>query len=368
METIQLDGDYGEYIREGGICYTRHSQSQKLPDFTGAPSGTGFSFCEECQDTLAFSTSSESSSSTAQFSSSSYDDAFIANFNGSNQYFSIASNSDLQLPSNMKWSFSGWLKPDSIVGTQHVISKFDGNNKEYNISIDLGGRLRASVVDVNNNYIIDMTSSSILVAGNLLHFSIVSNGTYAQMYINGTKESQVNFSGVGKQSTSAFHLGSQSGSTPEYYYDGALCFVSFWHRALTKTEVLTTFNNGFPYDCGCIGEIFPELSSESSGFMSSSSESSDSSSFGSSSSSTGVLSSESSMSSSSSSEATLITDLVACWNLAGDGLDSIGSNDLTNNNTVPFTVFINRQDCEAFFLFANGDNFLFVDNEQFEFV
>jgi hypothetical protein len=365
---IQLDDDYGEYIREGGICYVRDSQSQKLPDFTGSPSGTGFSFCEECQDTLEFSTSSDSSSSTAQFSSSSYDDANIANLNGTTQYFSVISNSDLQLPSNMKWSFSGWLKPDNVSDTQHIISKLDGDNKEYNISIDLGGRLRATVVDENDNSIIDMISTSILVAGDLLNFSIVSNGTYAQMYINGTREVHVDFSGVGKQSTSAFHLGSQSGSTPELYYDGALCFVSFWHRALTKNEVLTTFNNGFPYDCGCIGEIFPELSSESSGFMSSSSNSSSSSSFISSSSSTGVLSSESSSSSSSSTEATLITDLVACWNLAGDSLDSVGSNDLTNNNTVPFTVFINRQDCEAFFLFADNDNFLFADDEQFEFV
>ena len=344
MAQIKLDDDYGEFVRVEGICYRRIMSSQLLPDFVGGPDVSGFTDCEDCQATLSESTSSDSSSSTAIFSSSSIDDSNVANLNGTNHYFSKTSNSELQLPTNMKWTFTGWFIADTIIATQHIISKFDDNNKEYNISIDLEGRLRVSVVDENDNYIVDAITDSIIEVGTRYNFSVVSNGNVLTIYLNGQEESLVSVNGIPRQSSSTFQLGAKVGT--DLHFDGALFCISYWHRSLTYEEVNIIYNEGQPYDCACIGQIFTEVSSMSSGLMSASSQSSSQSSFVSSSSSTNSASSNSSSYSSSSTEATLITDLISCWNLSGDSLDKIGTNDLINNNSVPFNRFVNKIKCD----------------------
>jgi hypothetical protein len=305
---------------------------------------SGFTDCEDCQETLSESTSSDSSSSTAIFSSSSEDDGNVANLNGTNHFFSRASNSELQLPLNMKWTFTGWFIADTIIGTQHLVSKFDDNNKEYNISIDLNGRIRVSVVDSSDNYIVDIMTNTIIEVGIQYNFSVSSNGQVIILYLNGQEESKVAINGTPRQSTSTFQLGAKVGT--DLHFDGALFCINYWHRALTYEEVNIIYNEGQPYACACIDQIFTEISSMSSGFMSSSSSTSSLSSFISSSSSTDPASSNSSSESSSSTEATLITDLISCWDLGGDSLDKFGSNDLTNNNSVPFDRFVNKIKCD----------------------
>jgi hypothetical protein len=93
-ESVQLEEDFGEFVKINGLCYQRDTQSQLPPTVLGPPEEVGFVSCIDCSNELTqSSSSSESSSSVAlMLSSSSQDDMLVADFNGINHYFQIVDN------------------------------------------------------------------------------------------------------------------------------------------------------------------------------------------------------------------------------------------------------------------------------------
>jgi len=366
---LYLDNDYGDFVKVNGLCYERKYAAQIPPDFIGGPDEQGFVSCIDCvggltesSSSINQSTSSATTSSSSEPTSSSENDGNVANFNGTNHYFSSSSNSEFQLPDDMNWAFSMWVRPDNISGTQSLISKYNDSvseTAEYFIRISELGRIKVGVLDINGSFMVDGLSQNPLAIGELSHVVVTSDGVNreARIYINGGLEDIIPFfddlhGSLPRQSTSDFQFGARSRTTKDLFYDGAMFSINYWHRNLEDSDVNIIYNNGQPYDCACVGEIIPTDSSSSSdlssqSIFSASSSSSESSLVNSSSSSESSSTSNAfSGSSSSSSPVAITASLISCWDLAGDSLDKIGSNDMTNNNTVPFDRFQNLLTCE----------------------
>ena len=273
---------------------------------------------------------------------------------GNTEYLNLSGGIGLTTDSDISVSF--WYKPESIGSFQGIIFTGSGTSGLY-VRVDNDGKLFAQFANASGETKY-RTSNVIFSAGTLYHVVVVfettagSNGDI-NFYINaGSAQSKTS---AGTPSATGFTDGSLleiSTVSALQYIDGIIDEIGIWDRVLTTGEISDLYNSGagIPYDAGGSASASPSSSPSASVSASvSSSPSSSPSPSVSSSPSPSVSSSPSPSVSSSPSpspsptapvdifSSSLATDLVSYWELeeaSGTRIDSHGSNNLSDNNTV----------------------------------
>jgi hypothetical protein len=108
--------------------------------------------------------------------------AAALNFDGTNDYVSVAHNSSLSLNSG-SFTIEFWAKPNAVDGNHHWVVSKDGDNTslDYLIGINASNQWRFLSRNLNT----DIFATTTPVAGTNYHLACVSNGSQAFLYVNG---------------------------------------------------------------------------------------------------------------------------------------------------------------------------------------
>jgi hypothetical protein len=169
-------------------------------------------------------------------------------FNGSTQYFNIASNTSLDVAST-DFSFTCWVKLTSTASLQALVSKrdiggagqfvlyYDNSVSRFDFFIYNGGFLSVAA----NTFGAPSTATwyfvAIVVDDTAKTFKISVNG--------GTQDSNT-YTGSIPSRTDAFKIGAEQ-ATPAAFANGAIDEVGFWKRKLTTAEITQLYNSGSGY-------------------------------------------------------------------------------------------------------------------------
>ncbi|MGY5849909.1 LamG-like jellyroll fold domain-containing protein, partial [Salegentibacter sp. F14] len=176
-------------------------------------------------------------------------------FDGTNDHIDFSDNYDL----NGAFSLEVWVKPESVTGTQTIISKRDGNfsdtaegydlrieNGEVSFNWDKSGTLNSSpyTIDTDRWYHIALTH--------------LSSGEY-RLYIDGQLLKVVGGGAPGENNYKAI-LGAMEGSdAPLNYFNGWMEELRIWKVALTQDQLHQMMNQRIKKGSGTQidGEIIP---------------------------------------------------------------------------------------------------------------
>ncbi|HPT71753.1 MAG TPA: hypothetical protein PLE74_05685 [Candidatus Cloacimonadota bacterium] len=177
------------------------------------------------------------------------------NFNGSNNYISVADNNNLSLTS-YNFAFSFWIYVNTGTNVNMgVISKrrfdsMDASNWEYNLGIDGSPsqfRFWFSNLQGNCATYTDLVDNP-LVKGQWIHYTITANGTIIKLYKNGTlySEGTRDVSCTAGNGTGPLVFGRGGGWNQIYYLNGKMDDIRIYNRYLSNLEVLSLYHeNGW---------------------------------------------------------------------------------------------------------------------------
>src|SRR5438045_2871876 len=222
-----------------------------------------------------------------------------ADFESTNsENLTITDNADLSLGANTDHTIAFWIKSESVTALRCILQKSDdfvnGTACEYQVYHTNGGNVR---YNVGNGTTSTEVAGSTLTDGVWMFVVCWYSSAEQKIYIqcdNGTPVSAA-WTGGTQNTAKPFAIGAFSGGG--FYYDGLIDSVSFWKRVLTSAERKALYNsgNGLTYEAFDFNPL----------------------------------------------SGTLLDSLVSHWTLneaSGTRVDSHGSNDLTDNNTVASTT------------------------------
>ena len=185
-------------------------------------------------------------------------------FDGTNDYIDLGDTfDDIIAGADKKFSMEIWINPDTVSGTQHLISKngdsnFSENNREFymvlsNGEVKSGASFNPSTAQ-SREY---TTSSANLTAGSWHHIVLVYDGSIDAagrftFYVNGQNEAATetytNGSWGDIQDTAArFAIGAMVGAnvanSPLNPYNGKVSNAKVYSRLLTAAEVKQNYRN-----------------------------------------------------------------------------------------------------------------------------
>lgn len=168
------------------------------------------------------------------------------NFNGSNQYLSIAHASAPNLETTGDQTFSAWIKPDTLAtGTSvSVMAKVNSSaNTGRSVQIDdTTGKLNFRSFKIGDDQ--SVLSSNGVIAGVWNHIAVVYDETgYAvSLYVNGVKTTG-SFTRALVADSDTFAIGRLGGLSGQYF-DGMIDDCAFWDRVLTEDEIFEIYKTG----------------------------------------------------------------------------------------------------------------------------
>ena len=162
--------------------------------------------------------------------------------------------------SDTPFSFSCWIRPDTIGNTRILMGKHSGTgDEEYELRFGSGGGgngLRFRLYDLDGGSYIQVRLDVNITASVWTHIVATYDGTGTaagiQIYENavvpaGTELSQAGYVAMHNSASplTLGTLGSQGGTT---YFNGYMDEVSIWGKELSAAEVLSMYNTGTPTD------------------------------------------------------------------------------------------------------------------------
>ncbi len=144
------------------------------------------------------------------------------------------------------FSIEMWAKPYKTEGSNTLVYKVDRDNDGYVFEIN-NGSLRFTIKDGGNTY--QKAITSLIEENKWQHFAVVRDGDYFRFYINGQLANEYDeASGFSASAEWSLNLGimtvpsdekspEEDESLRSSYYEGLMCEVAFWKRALTGEEL-----------------------------------------------------------------------------------------------------------------------------------
>jgi hypothetical protein len=163
-------------------------------------------------------------------------------FDGSNDYISVASDSTLNINSNL--TVSAWINPND----------WDVNDASYSVVVDKDtdesgssnfmfksnsaggstGQLEFSVYELSTNTYV--RSSGNISNGSWQHIVGTYDGSSLKVYINGILDGTATATGTPSTGNYLLYIGRRSNNASRIF-DGSIKNVAIWNRALTATEI-----------------------------------------------------------------------------------------------------------------------------------
>jgi hypothetical protein len=180
-------------------------------------------------------------------------------FNGSQQYFQIATNPSLETGSS-DFTVSAWVKMSDIGANRTIIGKQIENpsaDRDYSLYYDEINNFNQLIFQVAGSDGVALTrvfgggistNTWYFVAGG---YTYNGGASYIWISVNGSPKNSVSFTGPVHVGPAPFMLGSVYGSSFGYQ-DGLIDEVGFWKRSLSGPELTTLYNSGtgLSYDFG----------------------------------------------------------------------------------------------------------------------
>jgi hypothetical protein len=182
-----------------------------------------------------------------------------ADFNGTNQSFSLGTSSTLNPSTTL--SINAWFKTTDNTVFQCVMSRDTvssiGVDRCYGLYV-LSGKLYGEVFSSSTASTI--TGGTTLANNTWYMVTMVQNGTDLRIYLNGTSDATPVSSAITLfTATINTYIGARGNSTG--YMKGSLDEIGLWSTALSSTEVTELYNGG-------VGKQYPFTSSiNNSGFF-----------------------------------------------------------------------------------------------------
>jgi hypothetical protein len=158
----------------------------------------------------------------------------VFNFDGSTNYFSVASTTDFQ-PTGMM-SISAWIKGDSWLAgadgnVNTIVRKGDSSPNNYNLAIS-GGKVMFCLDDADTAGI---RSNTTLSTGQWYNVAVTWDGATVKIYINGVLDNSAARTGTIGTDTRTVLIGGRSGTD---LFDGMIRDVRIYNRPLTSNELV----------------------------------------------------------------------------------------------------------------------------------
>jgi hypothetical protein len=166
---------------------------------------------------------------------------YSLDFDGTNDYLGIGSNSKLEFTSS--FSLSAWVKPD-LNKTQYVIdtATSGASGDGYMLRCNSNGTVR--FWSYSTNGLLDSTATVSTSSWN--HLVAVKNGSTLILYINAGTPATRTDSSFNTSNTANLRIGSSS--LLGGYFNGLIDEVSMYNYALTGSDVSSIYSSGSPDD------------------------------------------------------------------------------------------------------------------------
>lgn len=165
-------------------------------------------------------------------------------FDGNNDYISIADNSSLDWSTS--FSFVTWFKIDSLPAVDgdyfYIYRKFEDSVEDKQVFVEnVGGDVFFGggfyVTGVGNSHTFGTTPLST----GWYHGAVVYNGTTLKVYLNGVEDGTENYSAEPADGSGDAYIG---GNTATHIFNGKITEVAIFNRALTLAEIQDIYNYG----------------------------------------------------------------------------------------------------------------------------
>ncbi|WP_299124200.1 LamG-like jellyroll fold domain-containing protein, partial [uncultured Winogradskyella sp.] len=177
-------------------------------------------------------------------------------FDGNNDYITFKDNYDF----SSGFSLELWVKPESVTGTQTLISKRDANNRNNGYDLSLVG----STVQFNFNSTGSITSSYPISTDRWYHIAVTYDnaGNNYRLYIDGIEVSTpVNaIYPVGNSMSCIVGAMDQSNNPPNKpvsYFNGWIDELRIWDVALTDAQIRMMMNQEIENNTAIRGAVVP---------------------------------------------------------------------------------------------------------------
>ncbi|WP_190246228.1 LamG-like jellyroll fold domain-containing protein [Gelidibacter gilvus] len=183
------------------------------------------------------------------------EDCSTVNFDGIDDYATFG---DAFNRSN-NFSFEAWVKPNSVTGTQTILSKRNANNNATGYDLSLNDR----TLIFNWNSSGTMTSPYDLTTDRWYHVAVTfGDGTY-QLFIDGISVASATGATAPITNTSPFLLGAMDHANslpnkPVRYFNGYINEVRIWKATITQDQIRQMMNQQIKSNGAAVdGEVVP---------------------------------------------------------------------------------------------------------------
>ncbi len=168
------------------------------------------------------------------------------NFDGANDYLTIGDKLDFGYNS---YSFSTWVKLDSVTGNRTVYSKSVADYQPYRYALlIINNKFRPFMRGNLNDADVEFDSTLTLTTSTWYHVAAVyERSSTLKLYINGSLDSSASIShwqNLDIQNNYTFKIGAYAdpSDNANYFIDGLISQFLAYNRALSATEVMQNYN------------------------------------------------------------------------------------------------------------------------------
>lgn len=180
------------------------------------------------------------------------EDCSMVNFDGIDDYATFGD----AFNRSDNFSFEVWVKPNSITGTQTILSKRNANNIATGYDLSLNN---ATLV-FNWNGAGTISSSHHLTTNRWYHVAVTFGGGSYQLYIDGTSVSTATGAAAPVTNTSKFLLGAmdQPPNKPVRHFNGYIEELRIWNASITQDQIRQMMNQRITSNGTAVaGEVVP---------------------------------------------------------------------------------------------------------------
>ena len=175
---------------------------------------------------------------------------FALDFDGSNDYVSVANSTDFQ-PSD--FTVQAWINLDEFESEDYFVYR----HKTWFIGFSRSGtKIEGGVRDDDGDWLYPISTTTPSAGGGWYHVVLTFDGTsssteYAKLYVNGSLEDTESSSVHTLNSqTTEVSIGAKYNSGASEYFNGQIDEVAFWDEVLTASEISALYNSGTPLSAG----------------------------------------------------------------------------------------------------------------------
>jgi hypothetical protein len=162
------------------------------------------------------------------------------NFDGSDDYVSIAHNAAFDYSSG--FTVEAWVKADALTNHGALVSKFANSNREFSVLLLNTGVVEYSI-SFNGSTEQYFNGNTTLNAGTWYHIALTYDGSTMRAYLNGVADGTKSVSGSIRVGSSPLYIGARSEGSLSRFFDGTIDEVRIWTTTRSQADIQGNMNS-----------------------------------------------------------------------------------------------------------------------------